>query len=79
FSIESLIVGDIENYHVVILKSSRELCHVMVVERDLMNLWLGWLTEIGISTTVMIPDVLTLPFLENKWFTVKLDNEWLIR
>lgn len=79
FSIESLIVGDIENYHVVILKSSREFCHVMVFERDFMNLWLGWLTEIGISTTVMIPDVLTLPFLENKWFTVKLDNEWLIR
>ena len=79
FSIENLIVGNIENYHAVILKSSKEYCYVMVVEHYLMNLWLGWLTEVGISATVMTPDVLALPFFEDRWIAVKLDNEWLIR
>ncbi|CFR15658.1 general secretion pathway protein L [Yersinia kristensenii] len=79
FSIERSIVSNIEDFHVVILKADSTFCYIAAIEHELMNVWLGWLKDAGISATAMIPDVLTLPFSDGKWFSIKLDNEWLIR
>nr|WP_246585523.1 type II secretion system protein GspL [Yersinia kristensenii] len=79
FSIERSIVSNIEDFHVVILKADSTFCYIAAIEHELMNIWLGWLKDAGISATAMIPDVLTLPFSDGKWFSIKLDNEWIIR
>lgn len=79
FSIERSIVSNIEDFHVVILKADSTFCYIAAIEHELMNVWLGWLKDAGISATAMIPDVLTLPFSDGKWFSIKLDNEWIIR
>ncbi|CNH62103.1 general secretion pathway protein L [Yersinia thracica] len=79
FSIERSIVSNIDNFHVVMLKVDSAFCYIAAIEHELMHVWLGWLKDAGISATAMIPDVLTLPFSNEKWFPIKLDNEWLIR
>ncbi|HHH0072894.1 TPA: type II secretion system protein GspL [Yersinia enterocolitica] len=79
FSIEKTIVSNIENFHTVILKSDGNFCYVVAVEHELMSRWLGWLANVGISPTVMIPDVLALPFDDGRCVPVKLGDEWLVR
>ncbi|HHA0034104.1 TPA: type II secretion system protein GspL [Yersinia enterocolitica] len=79
FSIEKTIVSNIDNFHIVILMSDSNFCYVAAVEHKLMSRWLGWLANVGVSPTVMIPDVLALPFNDGRCFPVKLDDEWLIR
>lgn len=79
FSFEKTIVSNIDYFHTVILKTDSDCCYVAAVEHQFMQLWLGWLKDAGISTTVMIPDVLTLPFSNGQWTSVKLNNEYLIR
>ncbi|HHH0683683.1 TPA: type II secretion system protein GspL, partial [Yersinia enterocolitica] len=79
FSIEKTIVSNIENFHTVILKSDSNFCYVVAVEHELMSRWLGWLADAGISPTVMIPDVLALPFDDGRCVPVKLGDEWLVR
>jgi general secretion pathway protein L len=79
YAIEQSIVGDIDDFHIVILKYDGDFCYVAVIEHELMNLWLNGLKNAGISTEAIIPDVLTLPFSSEEGGAVKLDNEWLIR
>lgn len=79
FSIEKTIVSNIENFHTVILKSDSDFCHVVAVEHELMSRWLGWLANVGVSPILLIPDVLALPFNDERCFPVRLDDEWLIR
>ncbi|AHM72333.1 type II secretion system protein GspL [Yersinia hibernica] len=79
FSMEPTIVSNIDGFHIVVLKSDNYFCYVTAVEHELMSLWLGWLEDVGIYTSIMIPDVLTLPFDGDNYFSIKLDNEWLTR
>ncbi|WP_174848555.1 type II secretion system protein GspL [Yersinia artesiana] len=79
FSLEKTIVSDIEDFHTIILKSDSDFCYVAAVEHKLMNRWLEWLANVGVFPTAMIPDVLALPFNDERCFPVKLDDEWLIR
>lgn len=79
FSFEKTIVGNIDNFHTVILKYDKIFCYVAAVEHELMSCWLKWLDNAGISISLMIPDVLTLPFSEDKCSLLKLDSQWLIR
>ncbi|CNH79835.1 general secretion pathway protein L [Yersinia kristensenii] len=79
FSIERSIISNIDDFHIVTLKVDSAFCYIAAIEHELMNVWLGWLKDAGISATAMIPDVLTLPFSDEEWFSIKLGNEWLIR
>ncbi|EEQ16193.1 General secretion pathway protein L [Yersinia frederiksenii ATCC 33641] len=79
FSFEKTIIGNIDNFHTVILKYDKNFCYVAAVEHELMSCWLKWLDNAGISISLMIPDVLTLPFSEDKCSLLKLDSQWLIR
>ena len=79
FSIEKTIVSNIDKFHTVILKSDSNFCHVVAVEHELMSRWLGWLANVGVYPTLLIPDVLALPFNDERCFPVRLDDEWLIR
>lgn len=79
FSFEKTIAGDVDNFHIVILKYDENFCYVAAVEHELMNCWMRWLNDAGISVRLIIPDVLTLPFNEGKCSLLKFDNQCLIR
>ncbi|CNI57506.1 type II secretion system protein GspL [Yersinia vastinensis] len=79
FSFEKSILGNIDDFHIVILKYDVDTCYVAAVEHQLMEIWIGWLTDFDISPTLMIPDVLTLPFYDGKGVSVKMGDECLIR
>lgn len=52
---------------------------VAIVERDLFDTWLEQLDEAGLTTKVIIPDVLCLPEVAEHWSVLGLANQWLIR
>ncbi|MEQ9722565.1 type II secretion system protein GspL [Yersinia alsatica] len=79
FSFEKTIAGDVDNFHIVILKHDKNFCYIAAVEHEMMNRWMTWLNDAGISVSLIIPDVLTLPFREGKWSLLKLENQSLIR
>ncbi|MCB5303002.1 type II secretion system protein GspL [Yersinia bercovieri] len=79
FTIEQSIVGNIDDFHIIILKRDDDFCYVAAVEHSLIKVWLGWLQNAGIYTEIIMPDVLILPFNPGEWYAVNLGNEWLIR
>lgn len=79
FSIEQSIFGDIDDFHIVILKRDKVSCHIAAIEHELMGRWLHWLKNAGIPVCKMIPDVLTLPFFNGEWSAIKIDDNWLVR
>lgn len=54
-------------------------CHVAVVERAQILLWLSWLSNADISTTHMLPDVLLMPPASENWQAISLEHQILIR
>ncbi|CFQ52908.1 general secretion pathway protein L [Yersinia aleksiciae] len=79
FIIEQSIVGNIDDYHIILLECDNDFCYVAAVEHELMKIWLGWLQSAKISTEILMPDVLALPYRAGEWHTANLGNEWLMR
>ncbi|MGL4486695.1 MAG: type II secretion system protein GspL [Yersinia sp. (in: enterobacteria)] len=79
FAMEKSIFDNIDDFHISILKYNNDFIYVAAVEHKLMVLWLSWLKNAGIKIKIIIPDVLTLPFIKGEWCAVKLDKEWIVR
>ncbi len=54
-------------------------CFVAIVEREQMRQWRLWLSEAGIETKRMIPDVLLMPDAESHWQAIQLQQQVLLR
>ncbi len=54
-------------------------CFVAIVEREQMRQWRLWLSEAGIETKHMIPDVLLMPDAESHWQAIQLQQQVLLR
>ncbi|WP_394172028.1 type II secretion system protein GspL [Thalassotalea litorea] len=52
---------------------------VAIVAHQQMQQWLSWLKQADIKVKNMLPDVLALPFHQQQWVCVNLDNQWLVR
>ncbi|WP_068546221.1 type II secretion system protein GspL [Thalassotalea crassostreae] len=50
-----------------------------VIAHQQMELWLSWFKEAGIAVKTMIPDVLTLPQIDNNPAMISLNQQWLVR
>lgn len=59
--------------------SADKNCLVAVVADTQMKAWLGWLSEAGLTTKVMIPDCLSLPESDEQFNLVQLGEQVLIR
>ena len=49
-------------------------CFTAVVSHSQVELWLTWLTEAGIETNSLLPEVLAMPISDNKWSAIALGN-----
>ncbi|MGJ8692017.1 MAG: type II secretion system protein GspL [Thalassotalea sp.] len=54
-------------------------CFVAAIDKQLMKLWLTWLADAKITTTVMLPDALTLPLIDDSYSLVSLGDQLIIR
>lgn len=72
---EALLLSDVEQLHVVILKHQGECYDVAAIEKTQLNAWLTQLMNWGIRPARALPDVLALPLKT----AVEWDSEWLIR
>jgi general secretion pathway protein L len=54
-------------------------CFIAVVKRQQMTLWLTWLSDAGLSTKQMLPDVLALPEVSEQWQAITIGKQILVR
>ena len=47
-------------------------CFVAITQRSQMLLWQSWLADANISTKILQPDVLAMPYVENEWSMIAL-------
>ncbi|TLU65825.1 type II secretion system protein GspL [Thalassotalea litorea] len=52
---------------------------VAIVAHQKMQKWLSWLEHADIKAKSMLPDVLALPYHQERWLCINLNNQWLVR
>ncbi len=74
--LEEQLTQDIQELHFAIGSLEPDgVCAVAIVKHELMREWLTTLTEVGITPVLMLPEVLVLPFDdEKKCWTVLFEN-----
>lgn len=79
YALEEQLIDDVEELHFAFGAISGEQVVVAVVSQAKMEGWLEMLHEAGMEADQIFPDVLTLPFKENCWHLLQLDNRFLLR
>jgi len=54
-------------------------CFVAAVDREQLIQWQQWLRDADILCKTLIPDVLAMPYIEDKWSAITLNNQIILR
>lgn len=79
YMLEDELASDVELLHFAQIHDEAGAVFVAIVEQDKMALWLQWLELASIKTRQLLPDVLALPYYDEAWTALQLDEQWLIR
>lgn len=80
FMLEDEVASDVEKLHITVLAHQGQSVQIAAVEQEQMQHWLAWLTDAGLTTQQLLPDVLALPQpADNSWSMLQLGSQWLIR
>lgn len=79
FLVEEFVASDIDKLHIIQLHRQQNIFYLAVVDKTLIQQWLSWLLDAGISPYQMLPDCLAIPIEGDNWQAVKLEHHWLIR
>jgi len=79
YMLEQELSSDIDKLHFSVLDKVANTVSVAVIAHDKMQQWLTWLEDAELVCEQFIPDTLTLPYSDESWSAVELDNQWLIR
>lgn len=79
FLVEEFVASDIDKLHIIQLHRQQNIFYLAVVDKTLIQQWLSWLLDAGISPYQMLPDTLAIPIEDDNWQAVKLEQQWLIR
>ena len=79
YLLEEELASDVESLHLVLLEQQGQQVDLVAVENKRMDSWLDWLTEAGLQARSLLPDVLCLPWQDDRWSAVPLEGQWLIR
>ncbi|CAI1926251.1 Cholera toxin secretion protein epsL [Serratia quinivorans] len=79
WQLEPFCLGDVEQLHITLLQQQGENYALAAVEKTLMRQWLSDIKNAGLSPTLMMPDVLALPYCASGWSCVQLGQRWLVR
>lgn len=80
FTLEEKLAEDVEFLHAVVTRPPTDtLFSVGIIRQSLIEHWLQKLRAIGITPAFLLPDIFIIPYQENFWTTVFLDNRVLVR
>jgi len=83
YMLEDDLAQDVESMFFAYANMSKDNddnnCFAAAVEREQLSQWTSWLSQANITCKTLIPDVLALPFTENSWSAVTLNNQILLR
>jgi len=83
YMLEDDLAQDVESMFFAYANISKDSddnnCFAAAVEREQLSQWRSWLSQANITCKNLIPDVLALPFIENTWAAVTLNNQILLR
>ncbi|MDM5102363.1 GspL family type II secretion system protein ExeL [Aeromonas salmonicida] len=79
YLLEEQIASDVDELHLVVLGHEGHEVDLMAVDKEKMQIWLGWLQQAGLKSQQLLPDVLALPPAADGWSALQLGKEWLLR
>ncbi|MDM5068222.1 GspL family type II secretion system protein ExeL [Aeromonas salmonicida] len=79
YLLEEQIASDVDELHLVVLAHEGHEVDLMAVDKEKMQIWLGWLQQAGLKSQQLLPDVLALPPAADGWSALQLGKEWLLR
>ncbi len=79
YLLEDVLAEDVEQLHFSLGSYQKGEVAVAVSAHEQMRRWLERLTEAGIRTKLMVPDVLALPLEDGTWSVVLMDGRALVR
>ncbi|MCH7375258.1 GspL family type II secretion system protein ExeL [Aeromonas sp. MR19] len=79
YLLEEQIASDVDELHLVVLGHEGHEVDLMAVDKEKMQIWLGWLQQAGLKSQQLLPDVLALPPVADGWSALQLGKEWLLR
>ncbi|WP_157980723.1 type II secretion system protein GspL [Aliidiomarina taiwanensis] len=81
FTLEDDVAQDIDELHFAWPSHTpaNQPIPVAVVAKSRMSFWLDALQEAGLQVSRLIPDVLLLPYEQDRWTVAAFDSHWLIR
>lgn len=83
YMLEDDIAQDVEQlffaYADIKTSSGEENCFIATVAQEQMNTWQNWLSKAQIKHDVLVPEVLALPYVEERWQAIQLSNQIILR
>jgi len=80
YALEDKLADDIEQLHAVIEpSSSTSLFFAGVIRKSLLEIWLQKCQTHKLNPSSVLPDIFLVPYQENKWTILPLENRVLVR
>ena len=79
YLVEDDLAGDVEQLHFSVFDKKKDLIHVALCAESKMRMWLSWLNDANIVCRQFIPESLALPFSDDEWHALKMNDYWLVR
>jgi len=79
YMLEEELASDVEHLHFAQLHDESGAIYVAIVEQAKMDMWLNWLKDAQIKFRQLIPDILALPYFDEAWTSLQIDEHWIVR
>ncbi|MCK5877184.1 MAG: hypothetical protein KAG43_06075 [Candidatus Marithrix sp.] len=79
YALEEQLIDDVENLHFAIGQPVSGTIPVVVIAKTCLDSYLQHLHVAGFKPTMLMPDVLAVPYFEDGWTVMYLDNIGLVR
>lgn len=83
YMLEDELAQDVESlffaYGNVTKDKDEHNCFVAAVDREQLKRWQHWLSQASIPCKILIPDVLAMPYNDQHWSAITLNNQIIVR
>lgn len=79
YMLEDELASDVEDLFFALGQQKGSDQAVAIVEKEKLDMWLGWLSDADLFCTKLIPDTLTVPVNETGWSLLTLGENVLLR
>lgn len=79
YLLEDDLASDVDQLHFNVFDKQKDLIHVALCAQSKMSMWLSWLAEANLVCRQFIPESLAMPFSDDAWHALKINDRWLVR